>query len=86
MSTNALTELRRDPRIDARKPVEFIVDADLIEGSSINVSQSGIRMNTQAPIEVELRFGENATSRAALVWARRNDEGGCEYGFEYIDD
>jgi len=87
MSVNAITELRRNPRAEVQKPVGFIiVDSDLIEGHSINVSESGIRLATHDPIEVELRFGEHGRTRAALVWARRNEDGGCEYGFEYIDD
>jgi len=86
MSYDTQIECRRDPRTESQKPVEFIVDADMIEGSSVNVSESGVRITTHAPIEVELRFGEGEPIRASLVWARQNSEGGCEYGFEYFND
>ena len=79
-------ERRRSERVLSNKAVEFIVDADMIEGSSLDVSGSGVSITTDKPIEVELRFGTEGSFRAALVWAHKTSEGGCQYGFEYIED
>lgn len=86
MSEDVQGEQRRSERVASRKCVELIIDADLIGGESINVSSTGVSITTEAPIEVELRFGQDPPFRAALVWAHRQSDGHCQYGFEYSKD
>ena len=86
MNEDGRSERRRSKRVASQKPAEFIVDADLIEGHSIDVSGSGVSITTDQPIQIELRFGTAPSFRAALVWAHQTSEGRCRYGFEYLKD
>lgn len=85
--------MSEDKRHAERKPisteVEFYVDADIIDASSIDISESGIRITSLNPIRVRMRFmadGERHERLAELVWARRNPEGDMDYGLQYIED
>ena len=85
--------MAKDKRRAARRlietSVEFYVDADKLRSTSVNLSASGVRLNTDRPLEICLRMpveGELLEKRARLVWSRKEPGGGMTYGFEFIED
>ncbi len=82
-------EKRRSERVSTSKGVEFIVDDEVIQATSVDVSENGIRFKTEFPVNILLRIEENdgrLQNRAArLAWARKVESGGMEYGFQYLD-
>ncbi len=79
---------RKELRADLTTEVEFTIDSDQISAHTIDVSNSGLRLETQRPIRINLRFTEDVSPAnyfAELVWAKRADEGFMEYGFRYIE-
>jgi len=83
MDDNANIEKRGSPRIESTGPVEFVLDANTVDGMTLDVSATGVRMTTPAPLEVDLQTGPDEARRATLVWACQRDDGSCMYGFEY---
>ncbi len=82
-----LKDQRIELRADLTTEVVFTVDADEIVAHTIDVSNSGLRLETNRPIKINLRFKEDvspANYYAELVWAKRADEGYMEYGFRYV--
>lgn len=70
--------------------VEFYVDADIIKADSLDVSDTGIKFETDDPIKVRMRVdmenGESEEHEAILVWAQKEDNGLTTYGLHYIPD
>lgn len=70
--------------------VEFYVDADIIKANSIDVSDTGIKFETDDPIKVRMRVdmgnGEFDEHEAELVWAQKDADGLTTYGLHYIPD
>jgi hypothetical protein len=85
MDDNAYAEKRKSQRTESASPVEFIIDANTVDGVTMDVSSTGVRMTTPAPIEVDLQTGPGQARRATLVWACQRDDGSCMYGFEYAN-
>lgn len=82
------SERRRSPRVALTAGVEFIVDADVIRATSVDVSENGICFRSDNPIAIRMRFerdGKRVEKNARLVWARRV-EAGMEYGYEFTED
>ena len=82
-----IRDQRKELRADLTTEVEFTVNADEISAHTIDVSNSGLRLETKRPIRINLRFKEDVSPSdyyAELVWAKRADEGYMEYGFRYI--
>ena len=80
---------RKELRADLTTEIEFRVDADVLKASTIDVSESGLRLETVRPIRIALRYKEDVITKiynAQLVWARETDGGYMEYGFKYVDD
>ena len=78
-------ERRQDERKPSENPVKFIMEGDVINAVSVDISDGGIRLDTERALEISLRFGEDEkTHEATLVWARRKLDGGVTYGFEYV--
>jgi hypothetical protein len=83
------TDKRNSERKTFNSKIEFIVDADLLAATSVNISDSGIRFNAENPIKVTLRFfleGENQIKSARLVWAHKEEDGRMSYGLEFVDE
>jgi len=78
------------PRLPIKTKVEFIVDADIIDAESVNISSTGIRFDTQEPIPILMRLEKDGVlheNRAHLVWAQsKSDNGGSgmTYGFQFV--
>ena len=86
MDDNTYAEKRKSQRIESASPVEFIIDANTVDGVTMDVSSTGVRMTTPTPIEVDLQTGPGEEARrATLVWACQRDDGSCMYGFEYAN-
>lgn len=74
-----------------RKPVVtkvlFTVNDIIIEASSVNVSETGIRFDTEKPFRILLEMkhdGKIVNREAQIVWAKRNRKDGMTFGFEYV--
>lgn len=81
-----MTDHRHAERFPVKAKVEFIVDADIINATTVNVSETGLRFDTTSPINIILRMeidNKLQEHNARLVWARRNEDGTMTYGFEY---
>ncbi len=86
------THLKSEKRISNRKSFESELDVKInssaMEGTSVDISEGGIRFDTKDPLEIDIRF--NVENRKAqhvgrLVWAKKKSEGGFTYAFEFID-
>ncbi len=69
--------------------IEFFVEADIIGANPVDMSQTGVQLETQNPIRIYMRLkkhGKTSDHRASLVWAKRNEDGGMVYGLEFLDD
>ncbi|MBF0449540.1 MAG: PilZ domain-containing protein [Candidatus Magnetomorum sp.] len=81
------TDLRTASRIPIKTRVEFFIDADIIDAESVNMSNSGIRFDTQTPIPIQMRLEKGGIlheNRAQLVWAQSKADGGMTYGFQFV--
>ena len=85
MDDSAFVEKRRFSRIESASPVEFVLDSNTVDGVTIDVSSTGVRMTTPAPLEIDLVTGADEARRATLVWACQRDDGSCMYGFKYAN-
>jgi len=70
--------------------VEFYVDADIIKANSLDVSDTGIKFETDVPIKVRMRvdMGNNEFDEheAELVWAQKEENGLTTYGLHFLPD
>ena len=80
-----------DRRVAERKPVVtkvlFTVNDIIIEALSADVSETGIRFDTEKPFKILLEMKSNGkilNREAQIVWAKRNRNGGMAFGFEYV--
>ena len=88
MSEKTGKERRRSERFRVDAKIEFFVDADIINATSLEVSQTGISFDAQTALPVEMRLtldGEREERRAKLIWARARPEGGVRYGLEFME-
>ena len=76
-------EKRGSPRIESALPVEFVIDANTVDGVTADASSTGIRLTTPTPLDVKLQTGPDEIRPATLVWACQRDDGSCMYGFKY---
>jgi hypothetical protein len=84
----AQQEQRQAPRRAFNEQVEFFVDSDIVDASSIDISEGGIRLQTQTPITICMRMefsGELEERRARLVWASRGPDDSMTYGLQFAD-
>ena len=76
---------RKHERKPSDNPMEFVMAGDVINAVSVDISDGGIRLDTERPMVISLRFGDSGDSyEAKLVWARRKLDSGVTYGFEYL--
>lgn len=88
MSAN--TENKRvSQRIEIDAKIEFFIDADIINATGIDVSQTGISFLSSKPLAVEMRLlidGKQEDRRAHLLWARQGEDGLVRYGLEFVEE
>jgi len=79
-------EMREAPRVSIETKVEFIIEADIIKARSVDISDTGVRFETDKPITIRLRMevdGKIREQAAQLVWAKTGEDG-MIYGFKYV--
>jgi len=87
MTEQQATDKRIAPRLPIKTKVEFIVDADIIDAESVNISSTGIRFDTHEPIPILMRLEKDGVlheNRAHLVWAQSKNNSGMTYGFQFV--
>lgn len=79
-----------EKRIADRKLIEaevtFHTEDDIYMAKSVDISDAGIRIVTDNPVEMRIQIKEDdklVQYDAQLVWARLNDDGTMEYGVKY---
>ena len=80
----------QDKRAVDRKLIEtevtFHTGDDIYMAKSVDISDSGIRIVTDKPVEISIQIKEEdklVQYDAQLVWARLKDDGTMEYGLKY---
>ena len=83
-------EIRRAIRHSIKTDVSFFIDADVLEAQSIDISETGIRLQTDHPIKIKMRInmgdGKFEETDATLIWAEINHKSGMTYGIRFDDD
>ena len=81
-------QIRQSIRHKLHTEVEFYVDADIIKAESLDVSETGIKFETNEPIKINMRVdmgnGEFREHCAELVWAHKEEFGGATYGLHFL--
>ena len=79
-----------EKRISERKllatEVTFHTDDDIYMANSVDISDTGIRIVTAKPIDVNIQIKEDGKVHsydAQLVWAKVKDDGTMEYGLKF---
>jgi len=90
MTTEGAEDNRRDSeRIPLNATFELYVNTGVINGDTVDVSQTGISFETDQPICVELRLnvdGDREERRARLIWSKQLPDGRLRYGMKFIDE
>jgi len=66
--------------------VTFHTEDDIYLANSIDISDNGIRIVTEEPIEIRIQIKEGdklVQYEAKLVWTRTKEDGTMEYGLKY---
>lgn len=85
MKNKAGTERRDHERKAAKSDITVFIEDDIYLASMIDISESGIRFETNVPQEVRIQVVEDGRMieyDAQLVWARINEKGRMEYGLK----
>jgi len=90
MEADPTEERRRFERRSIFTEVTFYVDNELVQARSIDLSQTGIRFETEAPISIRFRMDVGKDTplekKAQLVWASRSEDGSMDYGLEFLPE
>ena len=66
--------------------VTFHTEDDIYMANSIDISDKGIRIVTDEPVDIRIQIKENdrlVQYEAQLVWTKVNEDGTMEYGLKY---
>ena len=81
---------KNDKRVEERNLVKaevvFNTKNDIYMARSVDISESGIRIVTEEPINIRFQVkkdDELMLYDSQLVWARVKDDGSMEYGLKY---
>ena len=77
---------RKSKRNKLNTEVQFIFSADVINAHSVDISDEGIRLDLNIPLEIEMRFemnGKYQEHKAQLCWAERQEDNSFSYGFKF---
>jgi len=86
MTDNERNEKRAAARHLVETEVTFHTEDDIYMASSVDISNLGIRIVTENPVDIRIQIRENdklVHYDAQLVWARLKDDGSMEYGLKY---
>lgn len=76
----------RSTRNAIQVPITFIGDFTLVQAQGIDLSEGGIRFEVSEDLPFEMEFeieGEVHQHRAHLVWMKRLEGGGSQWGFQF---
>jgi PilZ domain len=79
---------RRAKRVAILADVDLEINAEIIDAMVVDVSDTGVRIDTCPPLIVNLRFvidGKLQDRKAQLAWCRKTPEDCMTYGLKYID-
>jgi hypothetical protein len=88
MGENLGKNRRDSERMPIEADIEFVVDSGTIFGETLDVSQSGISLETSKPLTIQLRVkveGDQEARRAELVWSKELSQGRMRYGLRFVD-
>lgn len=80
------TEKRASERRLFETEVTFHTEKDIYMARSVDISENGIRIVTEKPVDIRIQIKEDdklIQYDAQLVWARLKDDGTMEYGLKY---
>jgi len=66
--------------------VTFHTEDDIYMANSVDISDIGIRIVTEKPVDIRIQIKEDdklVQYEAQLVWARVRDDGTMEYGLKF---
>ena len=66
--------------------VTFHTEDDIYMANSIDISDKGIRIVTDEPVDIRIQIKENdrlVQYEAQLVWSKVNEDGTMEYGLKF---
>lgn len=84
--SDSIRDRRRAERSDLEASIKFSVDSDIMEGATVNVSDTGIQFKSKHPIRIIMRYekdGKEVQRVGELCWARRENDESFSYGFAY---
>jgi hypothetical protein len=79
-------EKRVEKRSLVKAEVAFNTENDIYMARSVEISESGIRIVTEKPINIRFQVekdDELVLYNSQLVWAREKDDGSMEYGLKH---
>ena len=86
MADSGNQEKRAADRQLIETEVTFHTEDDIYMAESVDISNTGIRIVTDSPIDIRIQIKEDdkmVQYDAQLVWARLKDDGTMEYGLKY---
>ena len=86
MADSGNKEKRTADRQLIETEVTFHTEDDIYMAKSVDISNTGIRIVTDNPIDIRLQIQEDGKLvqyDAQMVWAKRKDDGTMEYGLKY---
>ena len=86
MTDREKQEKRASERRLLETEVTFQTENDIYMARSVDISDIGIRLITEKPVDIRLQIKEDdklVQYEAQLVWARLKDDGTMEYGLRY---
>lgn len=89
MSDSEIWDERIAPRKEVCTPVEFNVESNRFTARSMDISASGIRLQSTSPLPfiVKIKMPDGVKEkRATLVWAKHSEDGLMNYGLQFIED
>ena len=81
-----MRKAEREPVSDA---VECLISDDYLEAKTVDISGSGIRIDTERPLIFFLKLrvnGDEIERGAKIVWSKNQADGRVSYGLEFIGD
>ena len=86
MSDIKKNEKRVEKRSLVKAEVAFNTENDIYMARSVDISESGIRIVTEEPINIRFQVEKDdklVLYDSQLVWARVKDDGSMEYGLKH---
>jgi len=86
MDTENVPNRRQAERKAHCTQMDLCLGDDTIKAVSVDVSDTGVRLDMEEPLKIWLRMevnGDAVVREAKIVWAKGKPGGGVSYGFEY---